>query len=141
MTWLWQRVHKNVSRRTGNPVACDQGQCLIDIDRLSPGHDNWGNKMLGSNFGSGQPQQRTLVSGKLNVVGETHNESDLVRPAEMLFALAKTGSANYWTEAEFLDLYQPVGSRAGRGGQEQAEAAQADLLYRAAHCAALVIVA
>jgi hypothetical protein len=92
--------------------------------------------------GTVQPARRTLVPGKLNVVGETHNESDARRVAEMQFSLAKTGSVNYWTEAEFLDAYQRFGDRHARGGQDKAQGdpAAADLQYRAAHCAALVIV-
>jgi hypothetical protein len=98
--------------------------------------------MDSSSSGTVQPARRTLVPGKLNVVGETHNESDARRVAEMQFSLAKTGSANYWTEAEFLDAYQRFGDRRPRGGQDQAQddPAAADLQYRAAHCAALVIV-
>src|SRR5215207_1765157 len=87
-----------------------------------------------------QPRRR-LVADKLNVVGETHTESDLRRDAEKRFALAKTGSTNYWTEAEFLDMYQKVGIRSMRGGQGQAQGdPAADLMeFRAVHGAAMLI--
>jgi hypothetical protein len=67
--------------------------------------------MLDSNSDAVQPPRRTLVPGKLNVVGEIRTESALHRDAEKRFALEKTRSANYWTEADFPDLHQKVGIR------------------------------
>src|SRR4051794_17188853 len=76
-----------------------------------------------------------LVDKKLNIVGETHTESDVRRDAEKQFCLAKTGSANYWTEAAFPDLPE--------GGQQQAQGdPAADLMeFRATHGAAMLIAA
>ncbi len=42
-----------------------------------------------------------LVSTKLNVVGEEHPESNARRPKERAYSLKYSGSADYWTEAEF----------------------------------------
>ncbi|MDN5797849.1 MAG: hypothetical protein L0H79_19175 [Intrasporangium sp.] len=84
--------------------------------------------------------QRALVADKLNVVGETHTESDSRRPAEKAFGQAKTGSANYWTEAEFPDLHMAVSGRKARGQAQPQGDARADLMeYRAIHAAALLV--
>lgn len=74
-----------------------------------------------------------LVREKLNIVGETHTESNARRDAERQFCLAKTGSANYWTEADFPDL--------GQGGQQVTQFdPAADLMeFRATHGAAMLI--
>jgi hypothetical protein len=86
-----------------------------------------------------QRPRRTLAIGRLNVVGETHNESDLRRDLEKRFCAAKTQNANYWTEAEFPDLYQQTGTRKARSGPAQVDPI-ADLMeFRAAHSAALLI--
>ena len=79
-----------------------------------------------------------LVRGKLNVVGETHTESDPRRKDEKRFALAMTGGG-YWTEAELLDQQQQVGARRQRVRQGPANDDQpADLMeMRAAHAAGL----
>lgn len=42
-----------------------------------------------------------LVSTKLNVVGENHDESDARRSKERAHSLKFSGSANYWTENQF----------------------------------------
>ncbi len=95
--------------------------------------------MAESSFQQVQPQRRTLVPGKLNVVGETHNESDLRRDLEKEFCAEKTLTTNYWTEAKFPDLQQQVGTRKTRGGQAQGDPT-ADLMeFRAAHSAAYLI--
>jgi hypothetical protein len=87
---------------------------------------------------SGVVQPRTLVTDKLNIVGENHTESSDRRILEREFAAATTLSANYWTEAEFLDLPQVVGSRKAHGGPAQSTGA--DLMeFRAVHGAALLI--
>ena len=95
--------------------------------------------MTESSFQEAKPQRRILVPGKLNVVGESHNESDLVRDEEKRFCFKNTQSTNYWTEAEFLDLQVKVGIRKDRGGQQPGDPA-ADLMeFRAAHSAAFLI--
>jgi hypothetical protein len=91
-----------------------------------------------------QPQQPPpiLVSGKLNVVGEDHAESDPRRRLERLFCLDQTQNNNYWTEAEFLDLHEQVGIRGNRSGpvQPPQRNASADLMeYRAVHGVAMLI--
>jgi hypothetical protein len=81
-----------------------------------------------------------LLPGKLNVVGENHAESGPRRDLEKAFAKEMTGNANYWTEADFLDLHQKVGIRKMRGGQGQAKNPGADLMeYRAVHGVAMLI--
>jgi hypothetical protein len=94
--------------------------------------------MLGGKTGGVQPERRTLVPNKLNVVGENHAESKLRREDEKKFT--KAISNNYWTEAEFPDLHQKMGSRKPRIGSGQGDPA-ADLMeFRAAHGAAILIV-
>ncbi|MET0236394.1 MAG: hypothetical protein ABW224_17230 [Kibdelosporangium sp.] len=68
-------------------------------------------------------------------MGEDHAESKLRRDAERKFCLAKTGSADYWTEAEFPDL--------PKDGHQQAHGdPAADLMeFRATHGAAMLIAA
>lgn len=84
--------------------------------------------------------QRALVADKLNVVGETHTESDPRRPAEKAFSKAMTGSGNYWTEAEFPDLHMAVSGRRKRAQAQPQGEANADLMeFRAAHAAALLV--
>lgn len=84
--------------------------------------------------------QRALVADRLNVVGETHTESDPRRASERAFSLARTGTANYWTEAEFPDLHMAVSGRRGRGQPQPQGSASADLMeYRAIHAAALLV--
>lgn len=74
-----------------------------------------------------------LVRNKLNIAGETHTESDLRRDEERRFCLAKTGSADYWTEAEFPDLYE------GKTQPALGDPA-ADLMeFRATHGVAILI--
>jgi hypothetical protein len=51
-----------------------------------------------------QTARRTLVADRLNIVGETHTESDARRAEEIKFCLVKAGSADYWTEDKFPDL-------------------------------------
>ena len=89
-----------------------------------------------------QPPRRTLVRDMLNVVGETHTESNSRRAAEQRFAFEKTDSHNYWTEADFPDLHQKLGIRSVRGGQGESQGnPAADLMeFRAAHSAAMLIV-
>lgn len=78
-----------------------------------------------------------LVTGKLNVVGEFHNESRARRAEEKQFVLEKIGSGNYWTESQFPDLQAQMGIR---DKQEQGQEDGADLMeYRAVHGAALLI--
>jgi hypothetical protein len=50
-----------------------------------------------------------LVSTKLNVVGEEHPESDPRRQKEQAYSLKYSGSANYWTEAEFKSRAYAIG--------------------------------
>lgn len=84
--------------------------------------------------------QRALVANKLNVVGETHTESDVRRPVEKAFSKAMTGSDNYWTEAEFPDLHMAVSGRRARAQAQPGRDANADLMeFRAAHAAAMLI--
>ncbi len=84
--------------------------------------------------------QRALVAGKLNVVGETHTQSDKRRPVEKAFCREITGSGNYWTEAEFPDLHMAVPGRRARAQAQPGRDANADLMeFRAAHAAAMLI--
>lgn len=93
-----------------------------------------GNEMLESSA----VQPRGLVVKRLNIVGEDHEESRDRRILERQFSAATTLSANYWQEAEFLDLNQAVGSRKPRSGP--ARSAGADLMeFRAVHGAALLL--
>src|SRR5215510_7302621 len=78
-----------------------------------------------------------LVREKLNIVGETHTESKPRIDAEKQFCLKKTGSTNYWTEAEFPDLAL---ARHQRGQQQVKGDPAADLMeFRATHGAAMLI--
>jgi hypothetical protein len=81
------------------------------------------------------PARRTLVAHKLNIVGETHTESDPRRAEEKRFCLLKTGSADYWTEAQFPDLSTD-------GHQQYQGDPAADLMeFRATHGIAYLIAA
>jgi len=78
-----------------------------------------------------------LAPGRLNVVGESHNQSDARRALEKEFVFEKTGSRNYWTEYEFPDMQTEVGIREK---QDQNQEDGADLMeYRAAHGASLLV--
>ena len=84
--------------------------------------------------------QRALVADKLNVVGETHTESDMRRPVEKEFSQAMTRSNNYWTEAQFPDLHLAIPGRQRRAQAQPQRDAKADLMeFRAVHAAALLV--
>ena len=68
--------------------------------------------------------QRALVKGKLNVVGENHDESDPRRVKESTYAKSELGDdAGYWGEADFA-----LGDRTGWGDPKHLRLA--DLLSR-----------
>jgi hypothetical protein len=52
-----------------------------------------------------------LVPGGLYIVGENHEESNARREEEKKFALARTGSSNYWTEDSFPGIAQGMADK------------------------------
>jgi hypothetical protein len=89
-------------------------------------------------IGQVDPARRVLVRSQLNVVGETHAESNARRDLEKKFIKEVINSDNYWTEGKFPDLPTKLGTR----GVRDASAATgiADLMeYRAAFGAAFLI--
>ena len=80
-----------------------------------------------------------LDGGKLNVVGESHRESEARRATEKYFLLDRFNLSGYWTESEFPELVTTVGSRKARSGTQN-RTPEADMMeFRATHSATLVI--